>query len=152
MEKQGAANPSICLKNKLGRAGDGNEEVRKGSGRRSGQATRYAAGQAAKDKKKGEQHGRRAGLGVLDAYALLSGGVGVASNRRDSGAFHSVGRTRGWGQRKASTRGTERVKEELMRAKSEKQSLSFTDPVNLWFQNLAGWLKRLLLTSCETIS
>lgn len=50
MEKHGAAYPSICLENKLGLGGDGNEEASEGSGRRSGQATRYTAGQAAKDK------------------------------------------------------------------------------------------------------
>lgn len=36
MEERGAANPSICLENKLGRGGDGNEEAREGSERRSG--------------------------------------------------------------------------------------------------------------------
>lgn len=60
---------------------------------------------------------------------------------------------RGGGLReKASTQRTEGVKEELVRAESEKRSFSLTDPVNLRCQNLARWLKRLLLTSCETIS
>lgn len=150
MQKCGAANPSICLENKLGRGGDGNEEAREGRGRRLGRATRYTPGQAAKDqKKKTEERGGRAGLSVLDAHVVLSGRVDVASTRRDSGPFNSTGRTRGRSYREVLTQRTERVKKELMRADSEKQSLSFTDPANLWFQNLPGRLKCLPLTFHE---
>lgn len=77
---------------------------------------------------------------MLDAHVVLSGRVDVSSNRRDSGPFNSTGRTRGRSYREVLTQRTERVKKELMRADSEKQSLSFTDPANLWFQNLPGRL------------
>lgn len=86
---------------------------------------------------------------MLDAHVVLSGRVDVSSNRRDSGPFNSTGRTRGRSYREVLTQRTERVKKELMRADSEKQSLSFTDPANLWFQNLPGRLKCLPLTSHE---
>lgn len=49
---------------------------------------------------KEDRHGRRARLGVWDAHVHLPGGVGVASDRRYSGAFNSVGRTRGRVERK----------------------------------------------------